>query len=347
MERHGGGDDGEKEPPLDSDLEEEPEEDQRHPVSREFQKAVEFAHRQLGHPSRSTLVRMMKLSGATSDAIRYAKKWKCSVCMARQMPKHPQAATATTRPYGFNKTLHIDVKYLWDARGKRYAALSILDLGTCKHDAHMIKTRRSDYVASKFLRKSIQPYGSPELIVHDQGGEFEGSFVGLLEQFSISSKVTGAHAGWQLGVGERHGDLLGQALHSVVAEHTVEGYAAMKEALACACMAKNATVTRDGYTPNQRVFGVECTWPSLTGAELFGRHVKGDRSSPSTPDEGHSPSGSRASGCARQNEESHPQETGGFSSKDPSCQGAGSTFGSRARELDISQVEPGEGPQQW
>ncbi|CAK9081299.1 unnamed protein product [Durusdinium trenchii] len=165
MERHGGGDGEEREPPLDSDLEEEPEEHQR--------------------------------------------------------------------PYGFNKTLHIDVKYLWDARGKRYAALSILDLGTCKHDAHMIKTRRSDYVASKFLRKWIQPYGSPELIVHDQGGEFEGAFVGLLEQFSISSKVTGAHAGWQLGVGERHGDLLGQALHSVVAEHTVEGYTAMKEALAC------------------------------------------------------------------------------------------------------------------
>ena len=192
MERHGGGDGEEREPPLDSDLEEEPEEDERH---WEVQKVVEFAHRQLGHPSRSTLVRMMKLSGATSDAIRYAKKWKCSVCMARQMPKHPQATTATTRPYGFNKTLHIDVKYLWDARGKRYAALSILDLGTCKHDAHMIKTRRSDYVASKFLRKWIQPYGSPELIVHDQGGEFEGAFVGLLEQFSVSSKVTGAHAG--------------------------------------------------------------------------------------------------------------------------------------------------------
>ena len=180
------------------------------------------------------------------------------------MPKHPQAATATSRPFGFNKTLHMDVKYLWDCRGKKYAALSVLDLGTCKHDAHLIKTRRSDYVASKFLRKWIQPYGCPELIVHDQGGEFEGAFVNVLEQFSISSKVTAAHAAWQLGIGERHGDLLGQALQSIVEEHSIEGYSKMKEALACACMAKNATVSRDGYTPNQRVYGVECSWPSLT-----------------------------------------------------------------------------------
>ena len=41
----------------------------------------------------------------------------------------------------------------------------------------------------------------------------------------------------------------------------------MKEALSCACMAKNATVTRDGFTPNQRVYGSECAWPSLADEE--------------------------------------------------------------------------------
>ena len=41
----------------------------------------------------------------------------------------------------------------------------------------------------------------------------------------------------------------------------------MKLALAAATMAKNATITRDGYTPNQRVFGVEVRWPSLMAEE--------------------------------------------------------------------------------
>ena len=49
-------------------------------------------------------------------------------------------------------------------------------------------------------------------------------------------------------------------------EHGIEGYRSLKEALACACMAKNATVTRNGFTANQRVFGSDCTWPSQTSS---------------------------------------------------------------------------------
>ena len=62
------------------DLQQEMDDDQRHPIPREVQKAVEFSHRQLGHPSRSTLIRMLKMSGATEDAIRYAKRWQCRRC---------------------------------------------------------------------------------------------------------------------------------------------------------------------------------------------------------------------------------------------------------------------------
>lgn len=240
------------------------EEEQRHPISREVRKAVEYAHRQLGHPSRSTLVRMMKLSGANKDAIRYAQRWRCDVCAMRQRPRRPQAAAASVRPYGFNIHLHIDLKFVHDVRDKRYAVLSILDLGTIKHDAVMIKTRRSDYVAGKFMRHWIMLYGVPKKITHDQGGEFEQSFTAVLEQFAITSEVTAAHAGWQLAAGERHGELLGTMLQAVVQEHSVEGYKEMKLALSAAVMAKNNTISRDGYTPNQRVFGTECRWPSLT-----------------------------------------------------------------------------------
>ena len=240
------------------------EEEQRHPVSREVRKAVEYAHRQLGHPSRSTLLRMMRLSGANKEAIRYAQRWRCEVCAMRQRPRRPQAAAASVRPYGFNIHLHIDLKFVHDVRDKRYAVLSVLDLGTIKHDAVMIKTRRSDYVAGKFMRHWIMLYGVPKKITHDQGGEFEQSFTAVLEQFAITSEVTAAHAGWQLAAGERHGELLGTMLQAVVQEHSVEGYKEMKLALSAAVMAKNNTISRDGYTPNQRVFGMECRWPSLT-----------------------------------------------------------------------------------
>ena len=40
------------------------EEEERRPICQEVKRAVEFAHRQLGHPSRDTLVRMLRISGA-------------------------------------------------------------------------------------------------------------------------------------------------------------------------------------------------------------------------------------------------------------------------------------------
>ena len=88
------------------------EEDARHPVSGEVRKAVQYAHRQFGHPSRSTLLRMLKLSGATPEAIRFAKRWRRPVCESRKAPRHPAAATVSTRPFGFNKVVQMDVKYL-------------------------------------------------------------------------------------------------------------------------------------------------------------------------------------------------------------------------------------------
>ena len=178
------------------------------------------------------------------------------------------ASTPNTRPYGFNIHIHIDIKFILDVRGKKYAALSMLDLGTAKHDACLIKTRRSDYVASKFLRRWVNQYGAPKAITHDQGGEFELAFTQLLEDLAIPSTVTAAHAGWQLAAGERHGGMLGDMVHAVVQEHMSEGYKAMQEALAAATAAKNATLTKDGYTPNQRVFGYDVRWPSLNDEEV-------------------------------------------------------------------------------
>lgn len=99
---------------------------------------------------------------------RYAKRFHCDVCAQRQRPRHPQASTASARPFGFNQHLHI------------------------------VKTRRSDYIAGKFMRHWIMIYGVPRRVTHDQGGEFEQSFVATLEAYAITSDVTAAHAGWQL-----------------------------------------------------------------------------------------------------------------------------------------------------
>ena len=57
-------------------------------------------------------------------------------------------------------------------------------------------------------------------------------------------------------------------MQAIVHEHSLEGYHAMKKGLAAAVQAKNATLTKDGFTPNQRVFGYECKWPTLNDEEV-------------------------------------------------------------------------------
>ena len=216
---------------IDEDEEQALQEEDRHPIPREGQRAVEFTHRQLGHPSRETLVRMLRLRGATDDAVKYARRFQCDICASWQPPKHPMASTPVARPYGFNRHVHVDIKFAHDVRGRRYCCMSVLDLGTAFHQGAMLKTRRSDYVAKKFLMHWIQPYGCPERVTHDQGGEFELSFIQLLESLALPSTVTGARAGWQLSAGERHGGILGEMMQSIIMEHSVEGYHSMKLAL--------------------------------------------------------------------------------------------------------------------
>ena len=257
--------DGEAEPPL--VMKGGPNPDQRFPVAKEIQRAVEHAHRQLGHPSRQTMLRMLQLAGAAPAAIQHAKQWRCDVCASRAKPKHPTASAPGVRPYGFNKQHQVDLKYCKDHRGKKYVFLSMIDVGTSYHQAVMLKTRKSEYVASKWHRHWIANYGAPGKLTHDQGGEFEKGFTALLEDLSMPSVVTGSHAGWQLSFAERHGGLLELVLGAVVAEHQTEGFSAMKLALSAAVQGKNATITKDGYTPAQRVFGHEVRFPGLTEEE--------------------------------------------------------------------------------
>ena len=66
----------------------------RFPIGAETKRAVEMAHRHLGHPSRSTLLRMLRLSGASEGAIQHAKEWRCDVCAAPGASQAPSPGGA-------------------------------------------------------------------------------------------------------------------------------------------------------------------------------------------------------------------------------------------------------------
>ena len=130
-------------------------------IPQHVREAVKRAHRRLGHPSRATFLRMLKVSNATKAAMTFARIWKCPVCASKQAPSRVSPHAASTRPVGFNISVHLDLKFHKDINNKKFVSMSIVDHGTSFHIAHLVKTRAAAYIAKKFVKQWIRHYGTP------------------------------------------------------------------------------------------------------------------------------------------------------------------------------------------
>ena len=139
-----------------------------------MRRSVRRAHRGLGHPSRKIFLKMLRLANATEAALLYAKWWICPLCAASAAPGQPLESSTRTRPYGFNQSMGLDVKYLKDADGTQRVALSMVDFGTSWHVAAFLKNRQPQHVSKVIFKEWFAHYGVPYEIVVDQGGEFSG-----------------------------------------------------------------------------------------------------------------------------------------------------------------------------
>ena len=170
---------------------------------------IQQLHNRLGHPTNATLSKMLSLAGATRETIQLAQQFQCPTCQETQAPARYLKASAEMRTTIFGRELQCDLKYLHDHKNNLFVALSMVDGATSFHQAVLLRNRAAEHVARKCLRHWISLYGSPQTIVLDQGGEFDGYFTGFLEQHGIFSKVSGSKSAWQHGFAERHGALLG------------------------------------------------------------------------------------------------------------------------------------------
>ena len=228
---------------------------------------VRRIHRGLGHPSRDTMLRMMRQGGAKAEAIEYARYWQCPVCAASVQPGRPLQANVRSRPFRFNDTIAVDLKYLKDYEGKKRVILQGVDAATSWQGAIFIKTRKAKHVSSKLLEFWITHYGVPETIISDLGGEFEKDWYDMCEEYGIDSRLAAAHAPWQHGFAERHGKILGFMWDKVVYQCGVTGKRRCRQCLACCVQAKNATLTRNGVTPEVAVFGRMLRWPGTVNTD--------------------------------------------------------------------------------
>ena len=195
-------------------------------------------HQRLGHPTNQTLTRMLALSGASEEMLQQARSLECPTCQEMSAPGRYLKQKAEIRTTIFGKELHCDLKYIHDYKNQLFVALSVVDAATSFHMAVLLRSRAAHHVARKLARHWCSLHGSPELLVIDQGGEFDGEFVGWLEAHGIHSKTTGAKSPWQHGFAERHGALLGTMCSSLIWQYQAQGVSQVKDCLAAAVQAK-------------------------------------------------------------------------------------------------------------
>ncbi len=222
--------------------------------------SVRKSHRGLGHPSKQVCLNMLKLGSTSQAALLYARNWKCPTCEASAQPAQYGSTSTRTRPFTFNHTIVMDLKYLND-KTKQYVCLSIVDAGTSWHTAVFVKTRKSKHISRMILNNWIAHYGVTELIVVDQCGELMDKFHDFREEFGIDVHITAAQSGWQHGFAERHGGILGTLWRKIIYDFDIDNNSHLAAtALAAIIQAKNATMTRNGTTPEQAVFGRASRW---------------------------------------------------------------------------------------
>ena len=240
-----------------------PQPDDRHPppppVPPAVQAAVRRLHANLGHPRPEVLARMLRLGGARDEAIRFAKAYKCPICLrhARTLPRAPARPPRTTE---FNELVAMDAFTLTDLEGTQFAVLVIVDLASTYTVCRVMRDTNINNPTSKAASKAFDDgwlhwAGPPQQILVDQGSSFRGATIELCNDLGIPIQLTATEAHWQNSLAERRIGHIKHMADRVFEEKEVTGVDAVSVALSAITFAANSLANREGFTPTQWVLG--------------------------------------------------------------------------------------------
>ena len=226
-------------------------------ISPKVQQAVKKLHQNLGHPSTKDLVRILRHSNASTEAVKAAQNLTCSVCSNHALPASSLPAK-TSRVMEFNDKIGLDIKYLpgWKPN-QRVPCVNIIDYATSLQIMAPIFVRENAELLKGVLRDSwIAWAGTPKVIEMDSSKPNLSDELGAFcESNGIDLQFIAADSHWQLGKVERHGQWFANIFEKVSDEcHPKTG----EEFVDCVLqtqVAKNSLISESGASPYQLVFG--------------------------------------------------------------------------------------------
>ena len=237
------------------------------PDDETINKALTKVHQNLGHPSASDLVRVLKHGGASDRAIELARTFSYEFCKSQVKPHVP--LPAKTSPHTqFNQCIGIDVKYLdgWKP-GQKVKSLNTVDQASC----FQVAVPFHDPETSSLLQELLDTHwiswaGPPESVVLDPAQTMLGEALQhMFESCGTVVRLIAAEAHWQLGRTENHGGWFNRVLSKVIQEQVPADRLSWESCVRHAHV-KNQMIQNYRYTTHQYVFGRN---PSLPG-DLLG-----------------------------------------------------------------------------
>ena len=185
----------------------------------------------------------------------------CEVC--EQFKRPPLRPVVGLRlADNFNETVCMDLKE--HVHGQSWI-LHLIDAATRYSTASLIYSKRQEEVVKKIFNIWISYFGAPKMFLSDNGGEFANeTFREMGEKFNIVITITAAESPWSNGTVERHNAFIYESMMKTMKDSKCDA----DMALAWAVSAKNSLSSRDGFSPNQLVFGRNVSLPSVLDSEL-------------------------------------------------------------------------------
>ena len=223
---------------------------------------VHKVHVNLGHPSRSDFIRVMRMARARPEVLEYIRReYQCDLCQEHQKPS-PARPAAIHHTYEPNKVVGVDVVYMPGLTpDEQVPVLNIVDWGTCYQVLEPVQGMSAQKIWTAFTRSWARVFGMPEIVVVDQGREFMGSFAQQAGESGSLIRVIGARAPWQNGRTERHGGIAKGVLSKVQDQLNPGDMEEWTQCLNAVEAAKNRLFNRSGFSPAQRQIGQNLRLP--------------------------------------------------------------------------------------
>lgn len=237
----------------------------------EIQEKLRTIHRNLGHPCKSTLLRMLKDAGAGSDVLTAAENFERAECLQRGH----RASAQTVSPVSVREKWHtVSVDTFWwrfpdillkkGEQNKHVAGLSMFDEATDFHAAVIIRAGvgqpmhniSGDEFVQAFSEGWLQRYPAPSVFRYDEEGCLRNMQVkDFLELFGMKLELISGEAPRQMGKHSRHLQTLKETMSLLAMELGTQ--MEPHQILSLALSSKNSLHNVRGYSPHQWAFGRE------------------------------------------------------------------------------------------